>query len=454
MTNRDFYEALAENEPFARTSYIGIIPKEPFFTINEEYLRSVLSVNKTFKFINIKTEGDAEYTYYLATIEYHDTTYHIDIYTAANDPEYLQSLSFGNRISEEDKNIALTSPEIIYTDVQFNIEEPLTSYHLQLKVLYAIVPDSCMVVDRSAFRLLSPKWLSITANSETPPAPSYLYTIHGVYDDLGNEKYRYWMHTHGLHRCGCLELELLNITSGYQEMSTMLSTAAALFLNRAYNENEKFQIGYDGLGIYLIWKRWEDALEILPKDILGGINDRSPIEDTEDSSKDIHAEPTGVLFAVEEQNLVSPEIYAPTLADNPVYYITNKETARMRALAKERFHLYEKAYRTYGVTEKKSFLGKLFKSKKEEENDWRFMVKLGLVIDNAESESDKEHLWFDVESIENGKVTGVLINSPYWIAALKEGKTYTYPIDEVLTDWLIYGPDYEYNPDSIYLLEL
>ncbi|MFV0467967.1 MAG: DUF4026 domain-containing protein, partial [Dysgonomonas sp.] len=297
-----------------------------------------------------------------------------------------------------------------------------------------------------SYRLLSAKWLSMAADSAVPPSPDYLYTLHCVYDEdveIGNR--RYWFHTHGLHRCGSVELEMLNFSQGAEQMNTLINMTVKKFLSDPAKEKERFTIGYDGMGINLCWLRWEEALKDLPKNILGGAADR-------DEADNVHAEPSGILFAVEDGNMISPEIYASTLAENPIYYITNEETNRMSALAKERFSSFERIFtREYKKPEKKSFLKNLFGPKEDEKPGWTFLVKLGLTVDDPESGSEKEHLWYDVLSIENNQIKGKLLNQPYWISNLHEGDLGIYPL-EVLTDWIIYSPDNTYTPDSAYLL--
>ena len=311
----------------------------------------------------------------------------------------------------------------------------------------AIVPHASLVLDFMSYRLLSAKWLSMTAKSSIPPSPDYLYTLHCVYDEDGeNGNRRYWFHTHGLHRCGSVELEMLNFSQGAEQMNTLINMTVKKFLTDPAKEKERFTIGYDGMGINLCWLRWEEALKDLPQNILGGAGDRDEVDN-------VHAEPSGILFAVEDGNMISPEIYTSTLAENPIYYITTEETNRMSALAKERFGVFANVFsKEHKQPEKKSFLKSLFNSKKEEdEAGWTFLVKLGLIVDNSDSETDKEHLWYEVISIAGNQIEGKLLNQPYWIAALNEGDIKTYPLD-LLTDWVIYSPDNTYTPDSIYLL--
>jgi len=217
------------------------------------------------------------------------------------------------------------------------------------------------------------------------------------------------------------------------------------FMQDPAKENEKFQIGYDGMGMNLAWIRWEEALKDFPSDILGGMQDR-------EGEENVHADPSGILFAVEDNNLVSPQIYTKSLSENPIFYISNEETQRMSDLAKERFECFKDTFRKYGrPQEKKSFLKSIFGKKEQSEEPWRFIVKLGLSVDDSKDGTEKEHLWFDVLNIEDGYIEGLLLNQPYWIASLNEGDVNKYPAD-LLTDWIIYSPDNQYTTDSIYQL--
>lgn len=449
MDNNEKYELLSEGET-GLASVMGVFPSDKNFVFDGKQIEKSLSGNKDFELMSFnKAEVDTEFSImsFNAEIEYQEANFNVEIYVCPTRNINLKDYGFANQIDEVSLKKAFEQEYYLEISMYFELE-PLSSFHLQLKIMNAIVTEASVVVDFMSYRLLSPRWLSMTAQSQIPPSPDYLYTIHGVYDD--NEEdgaRRYWFHTHGLHRCTSVELEIINIREGAEQMNTLLNMTVKKFLSSPAKEREIFEIGYDGMGINLCWLRWEEALQDLPKNILGGFADRDEVDN-------VHAEPSGILFAVEEGNMISPEIYAKTLADNPIYYITNAETERMSALAKERFPFFEKIFRKeYKEPEKKSFLKGLFSPKKEEgEESWTFLVKLGLTVDDPNSGSEKEHLWFEVSAIDNGKITGKLLNQPYWISGLKEGNVNTYPL-EVLTDWLIYSPDDTYNTDSVYALQ-
>ncbi|MDR2954218.1 MAG: DUF4026 domain-containing protein [Prevotella sp.] len=449
MDNNEKYDLLAEGET-GLASIMGIYPSSKSFEFDAAQIEKNLSANKDFKLVSFnKAEVDSEFSImsFNAEVEYKEAVFNVELYVCDAKNINLNDYGFANSIDDESLQKAVEQEYYLETSMYFELE-PLTSFHLQLKVMDAIVPDASLVIDFMSYRLLSSKWLRMTAKSPTPPSPDYLYILHGVYDEEGeNGAHRYWFHTHGLHRCASVELEMLNFSQGAEQMNTLINMTVKKFLSNPAKERERFTIGYDGMGINLCWLRWEEALKDLPANILGGFTDR-------DEADNVHAEPSGILFAVEEGDMVSPEIYAPTLAENPIYYITTEETERMSALAKERFDSFERVFhREHKEPEKKSFFKNMFASKKEEEEPgWTFLVKLGLTVDDPESGSEKEHLWFDVLSIHNGQIEGKLLNQPYWISGLNEGDIDTYPFD-LLTDWLIYSPDNTYTSDSIYMLE-
>ena len=450
MDNNEKYDLLADGET-GLASVMGIYPSDKNFKFESAQIEKYLSRSKDFKLVSFnKAEVDSEYSImsFDAEIEYQETNINVQLYVCDAKNINLNDYGFANSIDEESLQKAMEQEYYLEVSMYFELD-PLTSFHLQLKIMNAIVPDASLAIDFMSYRLLSAKWLNMTAKSAIPPSPDYLYTLHCVYDEENeNDNRRYWFHTHGLNRCASVELEILNFKQGADQMNTLINMTVKKFLTHPAKERERFTIGYDGMGINLCWLRWEEALKDLPKNMLGGFSDRDEVDN-------VHAEPSGILFAVEDGNMISPEIYAPTLAENPIYYITNEETARMSALAKERFGAFERVFRKeYKEPEKKSFLKNLFGSKKEEEEQpgWTFLVKLGLEVDNPDSGSEKEHLWFDVLSIKGEKIEAKLLNQPYWISGLKEGNINTYPL-EVLTDWLIYSPDSTYTSDSIYILE-
>jgi len=433
MEKEDLYD-LIENQGIRLASEMAIFPSDINFVFNENDIEHALANRKDFKLIkfqkaNIKSEERPFLIQkYLVEVEYLGGDYVFDLLVLVNFERDLNEYQLGNRISDEEREAYLKQKFFLETSQYFS-DNYLESYHLQLKIMHAIVHKPSVVLDYMPMRILSGKWVEITSKSHIPPAPSYLYVVHSVYDEEGEDT-KYWLHTHGLHRCNSVELEFLNIKSGAQQFFDVLNIVATSFLtsDNKKQENEIFDVGYDGLGLSFSWLRWEKAVDFFPSDILGGSKERN----TEDENYG----PSGVLFASQEGERVSPEIYTKTLADNPMYFISDAETKRMSALAYDRFHSF-----------KKIFLEKYDAINNQEDNSWSFLVKLGIQVDQSQ---EKEHLWFEVTDIdESDNITGVLLNQPYWIESLNLKDIKTYSLD-FLTDWIIYGNESNYSPDTIY----
>lgn len=444
MENDDKYKILSEGITF-KPSVMGAICSRQDYSFTFNKINNKLQESTDFKLISFELSKATDHIEkeYIAIIEYLSETYKLNISEASVEDLRLEEFGLANMINEDDFNTALSQTKYLNVAVNFG-KKPLDSFHFQLKVLNAIVPEASLVIDFMSFRLLSGKWLNLTAASATPPSPDYLYALHAVYDEK-EEQTQYWFHTHGLLRCGLIELEILNTTTGPQQMHDLVNHVVKRFLFDPSKEHEKFTAGFDGLDINLTWIRWEEALKDFPPSVLGGVHDR-------EGDNNAHSEPSGVLFAIEDGHLISPEIYVSTLSNNPILFICSEETLRMSRLAKERYSYFLNIFERYTNKPKRSFFQKIFNKNENNQNQWSFIVKLGLVVDDANNDTEREHLWFSAISANEKTVEGRLLNQPYWIASLKEGDVKSYPID-VLTDWIIYDPEgNQYTPDSIYQL--
>lgn len=140
-----------------------------------------------------------------AEVEYKEAVFNVELYVCDAKNINLSDYGFANSIDEQSLQSAMEQEYYLETSIYFELE-PLTSFHLQLKIMNTIVPDASLLIDFMSYRLLSAKWLSMTAKSAIPPSPDYLYTLHCVYDEEGKDgEKRYWFHTHGLHRCASVD---------------------------------------------------------------------------------------------------------------------------------------------------------------------------------------------------------------------------------------------------------
>lgn len=307
----------------------------------------------------------------------------------------------------------------------------LSSYHLQLKLIHAMLPDALAVIDDSSEKILSGRWVALAAESEVPPAPRYLYTAQAV----SGEEDCVWLHTHGLNRCGRPELEVLASTKdNYQEHYNVLETLA----NRILEDEEVPEFGSpyflayvaEGMPLVVTLIDWEEAVELYEPDMLGGKRDR----------KDGHDRDTCVVFVYPSQESADKgefyplDIYDKFMKENPVFMISNEETDRMRAQAVER-------------------ISYLFDAAADRDN--HILVKIGLLVDEEHKTQDneREHIWFELLEVSGDRFQAKLTQEPYYIKDMHEGFVGEYGPEDV-TDWLIYTPEGRISPDDVYRLSV
>lgn len=310
-------------------------------------------------------------------------------------------------------------------------EDALVSYHAQLKILHALLPEAVAVLDDSSEKILSGKWVALAAESNVPPAPRYIYTVQAV---AGEEEDCVWLHSHGLNRCGLPELEILNSTKEmYQSHYNVIETMANRMLERKEPLEPKEPLFLarmtEELPMVATLVQWQEAVEHYPEDMLGGKADR----------KEGHNENTCAIFVYPSREDLEKQNYAPVcifdeyMEANPIYMISMEETERMKRLAGERINYMLKAF-------------------ENEKN--KIIVKIGLKIDEEfrDEQNQWEHIWFELLEPLDGSLRCRLTQEPYYVKDMHEGSEGIYPFDQV-TDWLIFTKERRITADDVYLLD-
>lgn len=303
-------------------------------------------------------------------------------------------------------------------------ENSKKSFHLQLKLAVAMVPDLLGIVDESAEKLINAKWAKLAAESDVTPAAKDLFMVQAV----AGENNEVWLHTHGLCRCGLTELEILNSSrENYNDHYPIISTFASYLLDKKENGVSAKQGVYLGVlatrePIVVTYLPWVDALKEYTSITLGDAKDR----------KEEHNSKTSVIFLYkseeDEKNGKVSKVtdYNEWWGKNPIFFISNEETARMKALAMERFHFVKEA---------------------AGQEDIKIILKIGLPVD----EENREHIWFELLAFEGEKFKAKLIQEPYQIENMHEGDEAWFTVEDV-TDWLMYTPKFQVEPGTVYLL--
>lgn len=404
-------------------SFMVAVPEKTDDLKSIENLLNNLKENESVEIVSMKFEEDV-----FLKLKIGENTYDVNMYPyEIHIPEMFR---IQHEFKDSDIEIIQNSTIGLAVEMEFG-DDALISYHDQLKIIHALLPDIVAVLDASSEKMLSGTWVSLAAESNVPPAPRYLYTVQAVSGDDDCV----WLHTHGLNRCGLTELEVLNSTKDtynihYNVIETMASRM--LELEEELEEYEPFYIAMvtEGVPLFTTLVDWEEAVDQYEDDMLGGLTDR----------QDSHNENTSAIFCylspddIENNEYSEIQEYDDLLGKNPIYMLTNAETDRMRKLARERIN---------------------YMIKMADDENVNILVKIGLKIDEEYEDVDieKEHIWFELLEVKSDSLVGELTQEPYYVNNLKPGDVREYSFDDI-TDWIIFTKDERITPDDVYLLEL
>lgn len=412
-------------------SYIMAVPKNAEEIKDPEVCIERLKNSTLFNLIGVKVEENI-----IAQIEYKEKIYDIELIPEKF--EISEMFTINHHFTEENYNAMMKADFGITTAMKFG-ESNIDSYHLQLKVLYSMLPDMIGLVDFSTEKIISSVWLKLAAESKIPPSPDYIYSVQAVSDDDGTV----WLHTHGLNRCGSIEFEILNSNKDtYKNHFSILQTIAKRVVSNGgiADEEEAFLIAYlnNRQPVIGTWISWTLATTFYDNNIIGSMKDR--IGEFNGHNRD-----TGVVYLYlspkdcDNKKFHHVSCIDKYLSDNPILMITTEETIRMSKLAKERLNYFKEAIKNPDV---------------------HGLMKVGLLVDEEYRDKDRvstgeerEHIWFEVKEIEDSKIIkGILTQEPYYISNLIVNSEVELNLDD-LTDWILYTPNGEVTPDSVYLLE-
>lgn len=404
-------------------SYMVAIPKREEDIYDVAGMLNRLSTATGMKLLSHKFEEVLDLTLEMEGSEYTAKVVPLELKI----PEMYRIQHFFPDVDIEAVENAGTGLEVA---VEFG-EDALASYHAQLKILHALLPETVAVIDESSEKILSGRWVALAAESSVPPAPRYIYTVQAV---TGEEEDCVWLHSHGLNRCRLPELEILNSTKEmYQSHYNVIETMANRMLELAEPLEPKEPLFVarmtEEIPMVATLVEWQEAVEHYPEDMLGGKADR----------EEGHNENTCAIFIypthedVEKQNYAPVCIFDEYMEANPIYMISTEETERMKRLAGERLDYMLKAF-------------------KNKEN--KIIVKIGLKINEEfrDEQNQWEHIWFELLEPMEGKLRCRLIQEPYYVKDMHEGSEGIYPFDQI-TDWLIFTKERRITADDVYLLD-
>ena len=407
-----------EREP----SRMFAIPSDPGTVLNRAELWKRLHDTDELAFGQI---AEAPFTVTYKGTEYTFDTADVEFDVEQDDPSLAA-------LNERELAAAVSADHAFGVEMIF-ADNNMDSYHLQIKLLHMLVPDMAALFDSNAYRAHSGRWVRMTAGSKVAPSPDYLFTIHAVNDnEEGTDSV--WLHTHGLTRCGTIELEILGADlNKWRDLGNALNQIAHRLVgdNSFIDEMEPKRMGQAGNGrdIVVTWQRSEWSFRDFPRKIVGGPSDRN----------EEHSINMGViyLYADEEDQIdgkLTPVVkWADTLSENAVFFKTTSETRRMKALAQERVE----------------WLRRLC----DELPEKSIIIKIGLKPDPEHGFDDDqyEYIWFEADELREDGFTATLTQDAFYVSGMVEGVKRECRYDEIV-DWRVMTPEESYSPDNVYKL--
>lgn len=369
-------------------------------------------LTKEFEILSFKETTDKIYQ---LQISYQGEQYEINLFYS--EPKVEDVFAMAHKLTQNEAQVIQSSKEALFIELYFG-KDNLTSYHLQIKLLHCLVKNLLVVIDYTAQSILSGKWCQLTAKSKTLPCPAYLYAIQMMNTTDGTG----WLHTHGLNRCGYIELEILdvkieNIVYYYNLIQTIAWDMITLCPDLG---NEYELIIVSGL-LPITWIGIDNVLQTQPK--------YSKIR------QEAHSTRSGVIFTyLSEQDILEKKYHPISSVDeflkqNTIFFVSPFETQRISCLAMERIH----------------YLKQLFLEKAN-----RTMVKYGIPYVQYGT-LHYEYLWFELLDMDINECKLKLLNEPYFATDLKKSDQIIRNIKEI-TDWCVTTPMGKITPDDIYLI--
>ncbi len=322
--------------------------------------------------------------------------------------------------TEEEMRGARDARWLVYVETLLDREAALPGYQRQLQLAAALGDDLVVAcLDVCSFTLRSFLSLRELATSPAAPRPDSLYTIHFVVGE-GDAA---WLHTHGLARAGCPDLDVLGVPREDAGVAGEVIQAVAAQLLEVPPDGPIATHQF-GQGLAVALHPWREVAEDFPPDILGGEDDRD--DAYHGGARWILGESDGVA----EGRLVPLGPTLDRMADNPILYVTLAATRRMEVLSRERWPQAAMAYYSGASA------------------DRRLLVKLGYPVDGSDRDREREHLWFEVQRIGKGTVEARLLNQPYRIARLAVDDVGVHDL-ALLTDFALHTSRGVYTPETI-----
>lgn len=421
-------------EPWERFSIMrGVYPKgkEDFSIENlRERLDSLEDV-KCVAFEYSEEENSVSFK-----VVYQDNEYDFDMFMDGFDSDIMFELQRKYFTKEDEREISSSDTALVlYTEVQKN---PLETIHLQIKLLYALVPDMLAIYAESQECMINKREIAMVAQSKAGLRPMDLYRVQAVKGPNGDV----WLHTHGLMPLGITELEILGADKdSVDSMFSLINSVASQMIEDCYKDEDEKAVSFfvgncsDGDPIVATIVPWMSGIKEYEEDGVQGLE-----EDRQSS----HNTYTSLIFLYKSEEdfhneiLTKPASFAEKIGENPLFMFGTKTTEIMAAMARERVSYPKRALQL---------------QEESKDEDIRVIAKIAVDVMTDEGEEAVEHVWFTIDRITEKEISGILLQELFGNGGIVPGDRGTYPLSQ-LTDWSISFKGVSIDSRVAYLLDI
>ncbi|MBT8486510.1 MAG: DUF2314 domain-containing protein [Phycisphaerales bacterium] len=296
--------------------------------------------------------------------------------------------------------------------------DPLATYALLMRMVEKAFETVPAVLDANTTRWFPRPTLAELFGVEAAPPPDVLWLIQLVESGTG----QVWLHTHGLDRCAAPELEMLEVPVAFAAVAAeLMDEVAAHRLDGPWPASgAPLSLGPD-LAVTLVPAA--TVVPTLPAGTLGAAADR-----------------VGVAEAA--HGLDGMVVCATTPSGPPARWTWPRDVLerwRRGTIAIERSPRVAAARRQMAQREWPRLCAMM-------RPDHELIVAAGVEI--AETDGDREHLWFAVEDADTDGVEGRLLHTPAAAAGLAAGDRRRLARADI-TDWRVRGAEGSYGPGDL-----
>lgn len=252
-----------------------------------------------------------------------------------------------------------------------------------------------------------------------------LWTIHAVTgDDQRKSASAIWLHTHGLWRCGCPELEMLEVSREYSGAAArLLNEVAELTLYAGLAApGEVMEIGPQ---LSITAQPWQQIAPHIDSSNSGGLEDRAGDDNPHAGVRAVicSPKPRGTFRKLWTWPQDALRIYKN---NDAIIYRTANQSARQEHLAREKWDELPIAFAN------------------AKPGTFVCLIKAGFDT----THDSREHLWLEVQRFEKATAHAKVVSHPLHVPSVKHGDLCRIDRDKI-SDWALQTQHGRFGPQHV-----